>query len=225
VGYAGEPGAFGEQAAQSLSAGAEPVPLPSFAEVARAVLQGEVDAGVVPIENALAGPVQEGIAAVIETRAPVRGEVRVRVEHLLLGVPGTRLEDVREVTSHPQALAQCARFLDAHGLTRIPDVNTAVAARRVAETKSRTRAAIASAAAAKRLGLSVLAREIADASENVTRFLVLGDGRDRGSLAIAIAPESAGVPKGARVIGAAGSWRLFERPSDAPEGAILLGRI
>jgi prephenate dehydratase len=225
VGYAGEPGAFGEQAALGVSAEAAPVPLPSFAEVARAVVQGEVDAGVVPIENALAGAVLEGIAAMIESRAPVRGEVRVRVEHLLLGVPGSRLEELREVTSHPQALAQCARFLDAHGLERIPDVNTAVAARHVAEAGSRSRAAIASAEAAKRLGLTVIAREIADASENVTRFLVLGVGEASGSLAIAVAPESEPVPEGARVIGAAGVMRLIESRHALPEGWRVLGTI
>ena len=174
VAYAGEPGAFGELAARAVGPKVEAVPCADFHAVARAVRDGEVPAGVVPVENSIAGPVAQGIAAVLEVQPEVCGEVRVRVRHLLLGRKGLRLAEVREVHSHPQALAQCRRFLEANGLRAVAEANTATAARRVAEGRWLDGAAIASRGAAERLGLEVIAEGIADAEVNETRFYVLG---------------------------------------------------
>jgi prephenate dehydratase len=174
VAYAGEPGAFGELAARAVGVEAEPWPLPSFEAVARAVAHGEVEAGVIPVANSIAGEVEEGVAAILLARPWISGEVRVRVRQLLLAPPGVRLEDVGEVHSHPQALAQCRAFLAARGLRPVAEANTATAARLVSEGAWPGAAAIAGRAAAERFGLSVIAEGIADAEVSETRFYVLG---------------------------------------------------
>ena len=169
--YQGEPGAYSDEAAQLLFPDATTVGRATFAEAFVEVSRGEAMAAVVPVENSLAGVVQEvsdllwahsELTAVAEHVAPIR--------HHLLSRDGT---PVQRALSHPQALAQCARWLQAHQIQPVVFHDTAGAAREIAERGLPGDGAIASRAAAGRYGLVVLASDVADEATNRTRFLVI----------------------------------------------------
>ena len=145
----------------------------TWREAMEAIADGEADYAVLPIENSSAGIVGDNFDLLVDFENYIVAEQVIRIEHVLMGLPGTSLEDIREVYSHPQALAQCARFLDDHMQWRqIPYDNTALAARKVAEDGVRSQAAIASAFAAKRFGLEILAENIFFNEANSTRFII-----------------------------------------------------
>lgn len=169
----GAPGAFSEAAAERLFPGVTPKFFQSFREVFAAVERGEVDYGVLPVENSNAGSVAEVYDLLLEYRHYIIGGVELSVCQNLLGLPGTAVEDVREVLSHPQGIAQCDAYIKAHGFSARETTNTAVAARMVAEGGDRQTAAIGSLAAAKEYGLSVLAANIQTAGHNATRFIAI----------------------------------------------------
>jgi prephenate dehydratase len=130
---------------------------------------------VVPLENSQAGSVNETYDLLQHTSLlRIVGEVVVRVDHALLGVPGSRLEDVRRARSHWQALAQCEEFLSSLRIEPVPVHDTAGAARVIAQNGSKEEAAIASVDAASIFGLAVLAERIQTEKENFTKFAVLG---------------------------------------------------
>ena len=180
VAYQGEPGAFGEEAIIGYfgADAVEPVPMSTFPAVCAAVEGGSVHAGVLPLENSLAGTVGDALDALADGELRVVGELLLPVRHQLLVVPGAELETVERVTSHWQALAQCERFLAARSWELVPAADTAGAARELASSGDRRTAAIASARAAERYGLEIVARDIQDSPQNVTRFAVLA--RDAG---------------------------------------------
>ncbi|MGI6269121.1 MAG: chorismate mutase [Candidatus Howiella sp.] len=169
----GAPGAFSQAAADRLFPGAAPKFFDSFREVFAAVERGEADYGVLPVENSNAGSVAEVYDLLLEYRHYIVGGVELTVSQNLLALPGAAPEDVREVLSHPQGIAQCDRYIKAHGYAAREASNTAVAARTVAESKDRTKAAIGSLAAAETYGLSVLARDIQTVGHNATRFIAV----------------------------------------------------
>ena len=173
VAYQGEPGAYSEEAVSAVFPEAQSVGLATFRLTFDSLSMGAVDAAVLPVENSSAGIVQEvsdllwelpGLRVVREYVHPVR--------HYLLGWPGP----VERALSHPQALAQCDRYLHARQIRPVAFHDTAGAARAVAEQRQPGTAAIASKAAAKRYGLYVLAESIQDDSENRTRFVVVEKG-------------------------------------------------
>ena len=173
VAYQGEPGAYSEEAASAVFPDAEAVGFATFRLTFEALGMGAVDAAVLPVENSSAGIVQEvsdllwelpGMRVVREHIHPVR--------HYLLGWPGP----VERALSHPQALAQCDRYLHSRQIRPVAFHDTAGAARAVAEQRQPGTAAIASKAAAKRYGLYILAESIQDDSENRTRFVVVEKG-------------------------------------------------
>lgn len=172
VAYAGEPGAFGEQAARLLP-DAEPLPCPSFAAVFEAVASGTAERGVVPLHNSRAGMVEEVVRLLARSPLQVADRVALRVRHALLALPRARLEDIRRVASHPQALAQCSRFLQQHAWELLARGTTSGAARQLAEEGDRGCAVVARAAAAEIYGLTVLAEGIEDDPDNTTRFAVI----------------------------------------------------
>lgn len=177
VAFQGQPGAYGEEAALGwFGADADALPAPSFAAVCASVHDGEADAGVLPLENSLAGTVGDALDALAAADLRVIGELLLPVRHLLLGVQGATLDGVRRVLSHWQALAQCDGFLSAHAWERVPVADTATAAAQVAERGDPTIAAIASRRAAERHGLALLADSIADGPANVTRFAIVAAG-------------------------------------------------
>lgn len=174
VAFQGEPGAYSEAATLVFFGdGIETVPCPSFEQVFAAVDGGTVDAGVIPIENSLAGSILDNYDLLLEHRLPITGEVGLNVRHCLLGKPGTRLEDVKVAYSHPQALAQSMPFLKAHGIEARAAYDTAGSARELSRRDEPGAAAIASARAGAIYGLTVLAEGIQTRQDNTTRFFVI----------------------------------------------------
>jgi prephenate dehydratase len=175
VAYQGEPGAYSERAVRSAFPDADPLPCDTVRLVFSRVTSREAPFGVVPLENSQAGSVNETYDLLQHTSLlRVVGQVLVRVDHALLGIPGARLEDVRRARSHWQALAQCEEFLSSLRIEPVPVHDTAGAARMIAKTGSTEDAAIASVDAASIFGLAVLAERIQTEKENFTKFAVLG---------------------------------------------------
>jgi len=171
--YQGTAGAFSEEAALTVAPDHEPLGLPTFHEVFEAVTERRADIGVVPVENAVAGSINQTYDLLLDSDLHVVGEAYLRVRHNLLAPPGVRLEDIERVISHPQALSQCDGFLARHKLEAIPVYDTAGAAKQLAENPEPGLAAIASRRAAEVYGLEVLAENIEDFDFNYTRFFVI----------------------------------------------------
>ena len=175
VGFQGEPGAYSEEAALAVLPKATTMGFPTFTRAFDALESREVDAAVLPVENSLGGIVQEVNDLLWERRGVrISGEVVHPVRHCLLG----RGEPVVRALSHPQALLQCRKFLEARNIQAVTFYDTAGAAKAVAEGMVMGSAAIASAAAAKRYGLKILAESIQDDDSNQTRFVII----DRGAV-------------------------------------------
>jgi prephenate dehydratase len=175
VAYQGEPGAYSERAVRATFPDAEPMPCDTVRIVFSRVTSGEAGFGVVPLENSQAGSVNETYDLLLHTSLlKIVGEVLVRVDHALLGLPGARLEGIRRARSHWQALAQCEEFLSSMNIEPVPVHDTAGAARQIVESGSQEDAAIASVEAGARYGLAVLAERIQTEKENLTKFAVIG---------------------------------------------------
>jgi prephenate dehydratase len=175
IAFQGETGAFGEAAAERVDAGAERLACPTFDSVFEAVQRGPASYGVLPIENSIAGTIHQTYDLLLEHELSIVGEVQVPVVHQLLAPRGAVLDGIRRVYSHPQALAQCERFLKTlSGVEIVAASNTAGAAKRVSEEGRTDAAAIASARAGEAFGLLPLADAIQDFKDNVTRFIVIG---------------------------------------------------
>ncbi len=175
VAYQGEPGAFSEDAVKAVFPDADPLPCHTVRLVFSRVTSGEADFGVVPLENSQAGSVNETYDLLLHSSlVKIVGEVVLRVDHALLAPPGARLEGLRRVYSHWQALAQSEDFLAALRVEMVPVHDTAGAARMVAEAGRTDEAAVASLEAGSRLGLAVLAERIQTYPDNFTKFGVIG---------------------------------------------------
>lgn len=182
VAFQGDRGAYAELAIGDIwRHPVEPIPMPTFAAVGRAVITGDADAGVIPIENSIIGRVEAGWQVVASN--PVLRVVRetlVPVQHCLLAPRGATIADLRSASSHPVALAQCSRFFELNPHIKVSkSFDTAGAAREVAERGDVSRAAIASRGAGERYGLVVLAEGIQDTRDNYTRFLAVVSHRGR----------------------------------------------
>ena len=176
VGYQGVPGAYGEQAAYSYFKGEwqELIPHEAFEDVIEALEEGKIDYGVLPIENSSAGEILDTYDFMKSKEIYIVGEQAIRIEHNLLGVPGSSLEDIREVYSHPQGLSQSKLFIKEHKQMKpCPFINTAAACQFVAEMGDQSKAAIGSKRAGKLYGLDVLASDIQYNKNNFTRFVIL----------------------------------------------------
>ncbi|WP_457637211.1 prephenate dehydratase [Oceanithermus sp.] len=173
VAYQGTAGAFSEEAALTVAPDYQPLGLRTFHEVFAAVTERRADCGVVPVENSVAGSINQTYDLLLESDLHVVGEVYLRVRHNLLAPPGSKLEEIERVISHPQALSQCDGFLAEHKLEPIPVYDTAGAAKQLAENPEPGLAAIASRRAAEVYGLEVLAESIEDFDFNHTRFFVI----------------------------------------------------
>jgi len=178
VGYPGIEGSYSHLAARQRyggrSGGVLLTGFESGREALDALRRGELDLALLPIENTSAGSVSETYDQLAEGGVTIIGELLSEIDHRLLGLPGARLEELRTVLSHPQALAQCADFLRSVPWIRpLPEFDTGGAARQVRERNDPTLAAIASEAAGQRFGLQVLVRDIQTASGDYTRFVEL----------------------------------------------------
>jgi chorismate mutase/prephenate dehydratase len=176
VAYQGVEGSYSHLAAQrrygARAGGAWLTGYDSFREAAEAVIHGAADLALLPIENTTAGSINETYDLLAEGPLLITGEVVSTIEHCLLALPGVRLGELRAVLSHPQALAQCQSFFAQNPqLSPRAELDTAGAARRVADSNDRTLGAIASRAAATRYGLEIVAAGVQSAAGNATRFV------------------------------------------------------
>jgi prephenate dehydratase len=175
IAYQGEPGAFSEAAAHLIAPEAQLVACKTFEEVFDSVEGGPAGYGVVPIENSIGGSIHRNYDLLLSHHLPIVAEIELPVIHQLLALPGTTMERLRRVYSHPQALAQCERFLRTlAGIEIIATYDTAGSAKLVADERLADSAAIASARAGEIFGLVPLASSIQDFNDNLTRFLVIG---------------------------------------------------
>jgi prephenate dehydratase len=173
VAYAGEPGAFAEDAVLAAFGEVERRPLGSFREVFAAVSDGLAVAGVVPIENVINGTVRENYDLLLEHELQIVGEVVVPVRLCLAALPGQQLDQIDRVYSHIQALGQAEAFLRARTWQLLTTYNTAGAGKSIVDRGEWGSAAVLSPRAAALFGLQVLADEIGDLPGNRTRFVVL----------------------------------------------------
>ena len=172
--YQGEPGAYSEAAALLYSPDVETLPCRTFDAVFEAVLQKRATHGIVPMENSVGGTIHRNYDLLVDHEIPITGEVELDVVHCLMAVPGTTIADITTVYSHPQALAQCERYLKDLGVTVEAVYDTAGGAKLVAEQRLPGAAALASRRAADVFGLEVLQEAVQDFEFNITRFFVIG---------------------------------------------------
>ncbi len=189
VSFQGEHGAYSEQAANVyFGEFARTQPCGSIKQVFQTAQNGSVDFGVVPAENSLEGTVNQTYDLLLQSPLKISGEIKIRINHCLLALPGTKLSDIARVYSHPQALAQCQTFLESLHVAVEPAYDTAGSAKRIRKESIRNAAAIASERAASLYGLEILRRDIEDDPENYTRFFVVGKtdaqptGKDKTSI-------------------------------------------
>ena len=176
IAFQGELGAFSEEAVQRVfGTDAQPVPCRENRDVARIVASGEADAGVLPVENTLAGSVPASYDAILgEQSLHVVREVVIPIHHCVMAVASATLDTLRTVESHPIALAQCANWFAQHpSIAARASYDTAGAARDVAAAHDVARGALASRVAAMHYGLTMLAENVEDRHDNQTRFVVL----------------------------------------------------
>jgi arogenate/prephenate dehydratase len=173
--YQGEPGAYSEAAALVYGGtAAETLPCKAFDDVFAAVADQRATHGVLPLENSIGGTIHRNYDLLVEHDLSITGEVELDVVHCLQALPGTRLADVTIVYSHPQALAQCEKYLKGLGVTVEAVYDTAGGAKLVAEGKLAGAAALASRRAAEVFGLEVVQEAVQDYEFNITRFAIIG---------------------------------------------------
>jgi prephenate dehydratase len=175
----GEPGSFSHEAAMNLVAGATIVPCSLSADAFSALVNGSVDAAVIPIENSLAGSVSEHFDLLLTHDVTVERETLLRIRHNLIAISGTSVGEIDRVFSHPVALAQCRRFLASHPrMESFAFYDTAGSVKQLVELRDRHAGAIASEAAAHFYGAQILQAGIEDNPENFTRFFLVRRTRD-----------------------------------------------
>ena len=145
----------------------------TFRDAMIAIDEGRADFAVLPIENSTAGIVSEIYDLLVEFENYIVGEQVIKIEHCLMAVPGTKIEEIETVYSHPQSLMQSARYLNEHSWQQISMQNNAFAAKKVAEDKDKTKAAIAGEHAANLYGLEILEKGVNQSSTNSTRFIIV----------------------------------------------------
>ncbi len=172
IAFSGVEGAFANIAANKVFPDAVAVPYPDFKTAYNSVVDGECDCVILPIENSYNGDVGQVMDLAFFGPLYINGVYDIGVVQNLLVVKGTTMDQVKQVISHPQALGQCASYIKKHGFETIEAVNTAVAAKQVAEMGRHDIAAIASDEAAEKYGLKKLEAHINESNNNTTRFAV-----------------------------------------------------
>ena len=223
IAYAGEPGAFAEDAVLAAFGDVLRVPRGSFRDVFAAVAGGDAEAGVVPIENVINGTVREVYDLLLEHDLRIHAEVVVPVRLCLAALPGQRIADIERVYSHIQALGQAEGFLRQRRWQLLTTYNTAGAGKSIVDRQERGAAAVLSPRAAALFGLEVLADGLGDVPDNRTRFIVVGrsasaapgDGPWRTTLAFGVRNEPGSLLRALRVFAdrAVNLSRLESRPS------------
>ncbi len=173
ISFEGAYGAYSHIACRQVFPELKNLPCNTFDDAFRAVSDRKADLAMIPVENTLAGRVADVHRLLPKSGLYIIGETFLTIRHNLLGIKGSKLDDVREVHSHIHAIPQCNKFIVSHGLRAITSADTAGAAKEIAETGDPAIAAIASDLAAEIYGLKILEKDIQDESHNATRFLIL----------------------------------------------------
>ena len=211
VAYCGVEGAFAHIAAMRIFPEGTPVAFASFDAAYASVEAGDCELCVLPIENSFAGEVGQVVDLMFAGSLYVNGVYDLPVIQNLMGVPGARLEDVKCVVSHPQALAQCQSYIQSRGLESRAAANTAMAAQEVANLADKTVAAIASEETAALYGLQVLDHDVNESRTNTTRFAVFSRVENRPAevrkggaflLLFTVKDEAGGLAKAVNIISA-----------------------
>ncbi len=173
IAYQGVAGAYSNIAAMNVYPNQEYIACETFELAMDMVQNGMADFAMIPVENSNAGRVSDVHFLLPKTGLHIVGEYFLRIEHQLLGVRGAKLEDIKTVSSHPQALAQCSEFIKNHHIIPVARIDTAKSCDDVAKAQDKTMAAIASKLAGQIYDLDILASNIENASNNTTRFLIM----------------------------------------------------
>ena len=173
IAYSGIEGAFAHVVARRLFPDALHVSYGNFRDTYEAVVKGECDAAVLPVENSYAGEVVEVKELLKDGRLHIDGEYELPIVQNLLGVRGSSIKDIKKVISHKKAIEQCDEYIKERGYEVEEKVNTAVAARQVAREQKMSVAAIASLEVAAMYGLKVLDEHINTKDDNKTRFVAV----------------------------------------------------
>lgn len=181
VAYSGVPGAFADIAVGRIFPSANAVSYDSFKSAYDAVVNGECDCAVLPIENSYAGDVTQVMDMTFFGSLYINGIYDLEVVQNLIGLPGATVANIKKVISHPQALSQCAGYISEHGFDSIEASNTAVAAKQVCQMGRSDIAAIASKKTAQLYDLSIIEKNINESSNNTTRFAVFSRTQNKAS--------------------------------------------
>ncbi|MDQ3006708.1 MAG: prephenate dehydratase [Chloroflexota bacterium] len=173
VAFQGEPGAYSEQAVFNYFGDVETQPSESFDIVFAEVASGTSEAGLIPIENSLAGSIHQNYDLLLRHDLYIIGEYLLRVQHCLIALPDVKKSEIKKAISHPQALGQCAGYLRSLGVKPESVYDTAGSVKMLKESGARDTAAIASRRAAELYGMQILEEGIEDNAENFTRFLAI----------------------------------------------------
>jgi len=173
ISFQGEPGANSDTASRDMFPAMEPLPCPTFEDAFNAVESGKADLAMIPIENTLAGRVADIHYLLPESKLHVVAEYFLPIHFQLMVLPGVKLDEIKSVHSHIHALGQCRKVIRRHRWKPVVAGDTAGAARIVAEEGDRSKAALAPRLAASLYGLDILAEDVEDSENNVTRFVVL----------------------------------------------------
>ena len=250
VAYSGVEGAFAHIAAGRIFPDAVRVSQKDFKSAYDAVVNGECDVAVLPIENSYAGEVGQTMDLIFSGSLYINGIYELEIHQNLLGVPGAGVDDIKKVTSHPQALAQCHDYIKMRGFDAEEANNTAVAARTVADAKDKSLGAIASVETAEIYGLKVIEANINKSGENTTRFAVLSKVRASSAsfsstvLLFSVKDEAGSLANAIGIIGRYGynmtalrsrpmrkhSWEYYfyieiEGSTDTDNGALMLAEL
>ena len=200
----GVPGSFHHQVAlKNFGQDCQIIPFNTFEPVAKSVATGEADFAIMAIENSIAGAILPNYELIDRYGLYIRDEFYLPIAHQLMALPGQKIEDIREVRSHPMALLQCKVFLAKHPeIQQFDDVDTASVAKRIADEHITGLAAIASEIAAGIYGLEILSRDIQTVKDNFTRFIILQKEKvenksipNKASFKITIRNEAGGLAK------------------------------
>ncbi|SOC94931.1 prephenate dehydratase [Rhizobium sp. AN5] len=173
IAFQGEFGANSDMACRDMFPDMEPLPCPTFEDAFNAVENGEADLGMIPIENTLAGRVADIHHLLPESRLHIIGEYFMPIRFQLMVIPGVTKDEIRTVHSHIHALGQCRKIIRSNGWKPVVAGDTAGAARLVSEKGDRSMAALAPRLAAGLYGLDIMAENVEDSENNITRFVIL----------------------------------------------------
>jgi len=179
IGFQGEHGAYSEAASLMYDPSLIPLPCKEFYDVFHEIVTGQLDLGIVPVENSLEGPVTQVNDLLIETELKIIGEIKIPIHHSLLALPEIEYRDLKIVYSHPQALAQCREFISRHKLEPRRFYDTAGAAKMLSDDRPDATCVIANKLCAELYRLEIIQENVEDHESNSTRFVILS--RDESS--------------------------------------------